>query len=504
SQPRGGRRGGGGAARRLRRARRRAPHPASHAHPLDRPVVRRPRDAGARQQPGARRSRPLRARRRRRRRAGDRLRAERRAAPGATHPRRRRRGAGRVVRALRPRRRLRGGPRPGAAGDRAHRAVPRQLHRGRGRAGRVPLRGAEPQRRHGGLRGLPLRRAGRRHRGAQRHAGGGRRLRDRHGGRGRHRDRLRHRLVAGAGGRARPRHATLRRARRHRHRRLPPPPRRRGGRAVRGRQPHRRGGGGRAARGVRAGLRRAGRERLLLLLAYRDGGAARRLGGHLTVLPGMGRYTRPMPHPAPWPVRLALLLALLLGVAHAEVCRQELTLALPDPVLERAPTGIDAARALKRAVDLVEPALPPLSHGAAVPLPEDDPDYGVVKYLVDRRLLPETWRPDGLDGATWGAMLSGFLGWYELPRVSPGPPTTVDELVADMGAVLARVADAIRPAALLATDPADGDRTTFWAIIWNWTIYPRLLVVRPSGDATAQPRDVLPRLLNCAVKIVGH
>ena len=70
--------------------------------------------------------------------------------------------------------------------------------------------------------------------------------------------------------------------------------------------------------------------------------------------------------------------------------------------------------------------------------------------------------------------------------------------------MLARVSDTIRPAALLATDPANGGRTVFWAIIWNWTIYPRLLVLRPSGDALAQPNEILPRLSNCAVDISAY
>ncbi|HZJ08360.1 MAG TPA: hypothetical protein VFD39_01570, partial [Trueperaceae bacterium] len=49
----------------------------------------------------------------------------------------------------------------------------------------------------------------------------------------------------------------------------------------------------------------------------------------------------------------------------------------------------------------------------------------------------------------------------------------------------------------------NGDRLSFWAIIWNWTVYPRLLVIRPEEgiDLNGNPRDVLPYLGNCAVNV---
>lgn len=205
-------------------------------------------------------------------------------------------------------------------------------------------------------------------------------------------------------------------------------------------------------------------------------------------------------------LRAALLILSLavLQTAFAQMCRTELVTSLHDTTLERPATGLDAALALKRAIDLVEPALPPLRLGTSVPLAEDEEGFDVARYLADRRLLPNSWQPDQLDAATWAAMLSTFLSWYELPPVQPGAPGTVEELVADVSAALGRVASAVRPAALLATDPANGGRTVFWAIIWNWTVYPRLLVLKPTGDALAHPREILPKLSNCAVSISAY
>lgn len=203
--------------------------------------------------------------------------------------------------------------------------------------------------------------------------------------------------------------------------------------------------------------------------------------------------------------RVAVLLAALtcLSSALAQVCSSELRGALLNLELDRPASGIDAAEVLKRAVDLVEPALPVLRSGGTVPLPADHAAYGAVRFLQQRKLLPSDWDPGPLDGATWDAMLAAFLDWYGLRGQLPGEPATAGELVNDMARVLERVAATIRPAALLASDPADGNRITFWAIIWNWTVYPRLLVVRPDASVELgnDPRAVLPSLGNCAVRV---
>lgn len=193
----------------------------------------------------------------------------------------------------------------------------------------------------------------------------------------------------------------------------------------------------------------------------------------------------------------------LLTTAAAQVCLDELSGALLDTQLERPATGIDAALALKRAVDLVEPALPQLRTGGTIPLAEDHPAYSAVKFLQDRRLLAPNWSPETLDQQSWNAMLSAFLAWYDLEGPLPDAPSTAADVVNDMATVLAEVSGAIRPAALLASDPEDGDRLSFWAIIWNWTVYPRLLVVRPEEgvELGRDPRDVLPSLGNCAVTV---
>ncbi|MFO7545069.1 MAG: hypothetical protein R6W77_06200 [Trueperaceae bacterium] len=202
---------------------------------------------------------------------------------------------------------------------------------------------------------------------------------------------------------------------------------------------------------------------------------------------------------------LALAIALPLvfaNTASAQVCVQELRTSLSDLSLERPATGIDAALLLRRAVELVEPALPRLIANPTVALDPGHPDYGAVLYLAERKLLPARWQPGQLDGATWATMLDRFLTWYRLDASRVEAPATVSDAIDDLAAVLQRVSRTIRPAALLATDPADRNRMSFWAIIWNWTIYPRLLVIRPNGEMEeAQPRDALLAMSNCAVQL---
>ncbi len=207
----------------------------------------------------------------------------------------------------------------------------------------------------------------------------------------------------------------------------------------------------------------------------------------------------------PWAVlALATLVMPLATAAFGQVCQAELAADFDAASLSRPPTGLDAAVALRRAVELVEPALPPLQYDKPVPVDPGSPAYGSVKYLVERKLLPLSWTEGDLTGEAWAAMLGGFLAWYELSPGRYDAPADVAELLTDMGEVLGRVSRAIRPAALLATDQSDGRRTSFWAIIWNWTVYPRLLVVRPDPDAGTRPNDALAALSNCAMHVSAY
>ncbi len=209
--------------------------------------------------------------------------------------------------------------------------------------------------------------------------------------------------------------------------------------------------------------------------------------------------------------RLPFLLCCLLflgGTASAQICVSELRAALTDLSDVRPATGVDAALLLRRAVELVEPGLPPLRKlpDSRLPVAADAPHADTVRYLAERRLLPKGWTPEALDADTWAGMLNAFRAWYKLPAMTVRPPDTLGPLLLDASVALEDVSHAIRPAALLASDPGDRDRLAFWAIIWNWTVYPRLLVLRPRSDVTlAQgPGAVLQHMGNCAVHVRSY
>jgi len=200
-------------------------------------------------------------------------------------------------------------------------------------------------------------------------------------------------------------------------------------------------------------------------------------------------------------VVLAGLLALA-SVAWAQVCVEELRQAMPGADATR---GQVAASLLARAVQLVEPALPPSRDGSG-PLEGAGAAADDVTYLHQRRLLPGGWTPEGHTPDAWAAMLARFAGGY---RVDAPVATGADRgaMLDEAARALAVVADAVRPLPVFAVDAQR--RVTFFAVIWNWTPFPRLLLFRPppdlalAGDArTASPEaaaPVLEALSGCAL-----
>ncbi len=200
-------------------------------------------------------------------------------------------------------------------------------------------------------------------------------------------------------------------------------------------------------------------------------------------------------------VRLALL-ALVAGSVSwaAAVCEPQLRRALPLPGVHE---GVIAVELLAAAVRQVEPALRPWRNPGA-PIPAGERGAEAARFVASVGLLPSGWSLETHDLAAWQAMHDRFAAWYR------ATPATVqgagrEAMLADMVATLGAVSSALRPLAVFATGPAD--EVTFFAVIWNWTPQPRLLLFDPvpglrlgEGRGDERAGDVLAAMSGCALR----
>lgn len=170
-------------------------------------------------------------------------------------------------------------------------------------------------------------------------------------------------------------------------------------------------------------------------------------------------------------------LLLLSGGASAGAC-----IAATDRLWDDSSLVRVAVRALAATVQELEPALPRTRTEAALPQRADDGLTDAFRYLRERGLLPSTFDLDTFDAVAWQEGLDTFLASYGLPGVQVGPARTPDDLRVDLERVVERVLAVVRPVALLAWEPHDDARLAFVGVVWNWSPYPRLLVLRVPED----------------------
>jgi len=201
---------------------------------------------------------------------------------------------------------------------------------------------------------------------------------------------------------------------------------------------------------------------------------------------------------------LAVVLALLATAGWAAaadgVCEPQLRRALPLPGVS---DGVVAVELLAEAVRQVEPALRPWRNPGA-PIPAGERGAEAARFVASVGLLPDGWSLETHDLDAWQAMQARFAGWYRATpaRVQGGGR---EGMLSDMAATLGAVSAALRPLVVFATGP--GDAVTFFAVIWNWTPQPRLLLFEPApglrlgegrGHERAEP--VLAAMSGCALR----
>jgi hypothetical protein len=217
---------------------------------------------------------------------------------------------------------------------------------------------------------------------------------------------------------------------------------------------------------------------------------------------------------------LGVLALALLGAAAAQTggaalegeCLSELRGALPpasasNPGSASGGDAVVAVELLAAMVRLAEPALPELRRGSG-PIAAGEPGSEAARFLHRRRMLPSGWTPEAHDSAAWQAMLREFAGKYraEAPaEVGVGR----EGMLRDAAATLESVSSQLRPLAVFAT--GDEDEVVFFAVVWNWTPVPRLLLMRPPpGLRLAEGRTssdraapVLEAMSTCALRFTS-
>ena len=195
------------------------------------------------------------------------------------------------------------------------------------------------------------------------------------------------------------------------------------------------------------------------------------------------------------------------GLAHAQQCDAELRAGYSANELAQPADGRSAAALLKRAVELLEPSLPPLQRVTDLPVSADDPDRALFSYLADRKLLAPIWTAGSFSFDAWAAALNELASWYNLPAPTLDDRTpSKSDLLRSLEPILESAGAYLDPVAVFAFDPADPSRLTFWATLRNG-VYPRLIVVHPPADPVNVQEDVagaMARLSDCVVNVKNY
>ena len=206
-------------------------------------------------------------------------------------------------------------------------------------------------------------------------------------------------------------------------------------------------------------------------------------------------------------------LLLTFQFGFSQVCYDELTQDLdPNTLTERA-TGHDVALIMKRALEIIEPAMPPFQAGiddnqALSAIPLDHQDYELYEYVSQRFLLPNTWNPDEIVRDPVHRMFKRMHGWYKLPEPrEPSKWYSKEEIIADLMTTfeLMRTAGKNEGVAVVAAKDRSANELSFLALVRLAGPYPRMLVYNPPVDEiidiNSSLTNVFPYLENCLYEL---
>jgi hypothetical protein len=208
---------------------------------------------------------------------------------------------------------------------------------------------------------------------------------------------------------------------------------------------------------------------------------------------------------------LALLAAPLTSTAQGEILSAwvvdgSATLSLCEPL----PASVTPIAALAAVVRLFEPALPVMLLPNQIALEPSHPDVQDLRYLRERRVFNASAEVEPMSQQAWQSAFDVIAGWYDIEPVAVGDPLDPSRRANDVAALVREVALAVRPLALVAwsEDPVvpGAAEVGFLGLVWNWSVYPRLIVWRPveaRAPAAGGPLGVAQQLSNCAFE-VGH
>ncbi|MGL4609737.1 MAG: hypothetical protein ACRCYY_08650 [Trueperaceae bacterium] len=195
---------------------------------------------------------------------------------------------------------------------------------------------------------------------------------------------------------------------------------------------------------------------------------------------------------------VACLTLLSFSFLLAQTCTTELRGDLSDEALREPATGTDAVVFLARALKLLEPALPKLAH-----LPSDFAylDNEAAVFVGTRGLLSGQWKPDTLKFDVWQKMVKQLASWYDL-ELDVSDDLSRAGVLATLEDLIEQASAKLEPVALVAAATDDKNKVAFWAVIRQDSIYPRVIVYRPSSENVGLQEGVkqaLPFLATCAM-----